>query len=358
LTFDDPFLQRAGGAAAVRPVNVTYLPPNYLDGDVWKWSFDIQRELPLQVALTIGYVGSKGTHVGNSIGNYNQAPPSTNTNVQARRPHQQFFDPASPERGVQALGNIRYIDSFGESFHHGLQAKLDKRFSRGLSFGVSYTLSKSHGDGENGGQEGVQFQDPLDRRGNRGRYRFDQRHNFVAHYLWELPGQGIQGPARFFLGGWQMNGIVSIRSGFPFTVTGGDLNTGATVRPDLIGEPHLEDPTRKLWFNPLAFQRVSCNIPSRPDLCHFGSAGYNILDAPGQKNVDLSLFKNFRISERFNVQFRVEAVNAFNTPYFFNPNNIGFTGIDQITPNGPRMGEVRSLRNPMRIMQLGLKFYF
>jgi hypothetical protein len=358
LTLNDPFLQRTGGTGTVRPVNLLYIPPDYIDGDVWKWSFDLQRELPGQIALTIGYVGSKGSHVGNSIGNFNQAPPSPNTNIQARRPYQQFFDPATPQLGVQSIGNIRYIDSFGENFYHGLQMKADKRFARGLSFGLSYTFSKTHGDGENGGQEGASFQDPLDRRGNRGLYRFDQRHNFVGHYLWELPGQNIQGPAKWIIGGWQMNGILSFRTGFPFTVGGGDLNTGGTVRPDLVGNPFLDNPTRDQWYNPLAFQRVSCNIPTRPDLCHYGSAGYNILRAPGQKNVDLSLFKNFRITESVNVQFRVEAVNAFNTPYFGDPGGIGFAGVDQITPNAPRMGEVRGLRTPMRIMQFGLKLYF
>ncbi len=358
LTLNDPFLQRTGSAATIRPVNLLYIPPDYVDGDVWKWSFDIQRELPGQIAMTVGYVGSKGSHAGNSIGNFNQAPPSSNTNIQARRPYPQFFDPATPERGVQAIGNIRYIDSFGETFYHGLQMKLDKRFARGLAFGLAYTLSKAHGDGENGGQEGASFQDPLDRRSNRGRYRFDQRHNFVGHYLWELPGQGLKGPARFIVGGWQMNGIVSLRSGFPFTIGGGDLNTGGTVRPDLVGDAHLSSPTRDLWYNPQAFQRVSCNIPSRPDLCHYGSAGYNILEAPGQTNFDLSLFKNFHVNEQVNVQFRVEAVNAFNTPYFGTPGGIGFTGVDQITPNAPRMGEIRGLTTPMRIMQFGLKLSF
>lgn len=359
LTLNDPFLQQTGGGAVVRPVNVLHLPQDYVDGDVWKWSFDIQRELPFATSLTIGYVGSKGTHVGNSIGNYNQAPPSSNTNIQARRPYQRFYDPATPNLGIQALGNIRYIDSYGESFHHGLQIKVDKRYGRGLALGSAYTFSKSHGDGENGGQEGASFQNPLDRRGSRGRYRFDQRHNWVTHFVWELPGQNLQGPLKHIIGGWQANGILSIRSGFPFTVgQGGDLNTGGPVRPDLVGNPWLDNPTRALWFNPQAFQRVTCNIPSRPDLCHFGSAGYNILDEPGQRNLDFGLFKNFTIAERAKLQFRSEFVNAFNTPYFGTPNGISFTTNDSIVPNGPRMGEIRSLRTSMRIIQFGLKLFF
>jgi hypothetical protein len=359
LSFNDPFLTRTGGAAVVRAANLLHIRPDTKDGDVWKWNFDIQRELPYQMAATIAYVGSKGSHLGNSVGNFNQAPPSPNTNIQARRPFQRVYDPALPERGIQALGNIRYLDSYGDSFYHGLQAKLDRRFAKGLALGIAYTYSKAHGDGENGGQEGASYQDPLDRRGSRGRFRFDQTHNFVSHFVWELPGKNLPGFTRHIIGGWQTNGILSIRSGFPFTVgQGGDINTGGTVRPDRIADGELDNPTRALWFDPQAFRRVTCNIPSRQDLCRFGTAGYNILEGPGQRNLDFSIFKNFPFRERYNVQFRTEFVNAFNTPFFGDPGGIGFVGINTLIPNGTRMGEVRSLRTPMRILQFGLKFSF
>jgi hypothetical protein len=359
LTLNDPFLQAAGVAAAPRPVALNYVPPDYKHGDVWKWSFDIQRELPFSTSMTIGYVGSKGSHTGNSIGNYNQPLPSPDTNVQARRPYQRFYDPAVPRLGVQTLSTIRYIDSYGENFHHGLQTKLDHRFSRGVAFGLAYTFSKSHGDGENGGQEGVSYQDPLNRVGSRGRFRFDQRHNFVANFVWELPGQNLKGILGHVIGGWQSNGILSIRSGFPFNVTqGGDINTGGTVRPDQNGEITLDNPTRFQWYNPQAFSRVTCNIPSRQDLCRFGTFGYNVLSGPGQRNLDFSMFKNFKLQERFNLQFRAEAINSTNTPFFGDPGGISFSNANQLTPDGTRMGEVRSLRNPMRIMQFGLKLRF
>jgi hypothetical protein len=359
ITLNDPFLTQSGGSATLRPINLNYLPPDTFDSDVWKWSFDIQRELPWNTVMTVGYAGTKGTHVGNSIGNFNQAPPSSNTNIQARRPYQQFYDPATPQLGVQALGNIRYIDSFGESFYHGLQAKLDKRYSKGVTMGIAYTLSKSHGDGEAGGQEGVSFQDPLNRLQSRGRFRFDQRHNFVAHFVWELPGRNMASPLKHVIGGWQANGIVSLRSGFPFTVTqGGDINTSGPVRPDRIADGSLDNPTRQLWFDPQAFRRVTCNLPNRPDLCRYGTSGYNILDSPGQRNLDLSMYKNFQVTELIRIQFRAEAFNAFNTPYFGEPNNIGFTGVNTLVPDAARMGEVRTIRNRMRSLQFGLKLNF
>ena len=362
LTLNDPFFQASGGSATVRPINLSYLPPDTKDGDVWKWSFDLQRELPSQFALTVGYAGSKGSHVGNSIANFNSPDPTSNTNTQSLRPFQSVYDPATPQLGIQAIGNIRYIDSYGESFYHGLQAKMDKRFSRGLAFGSSYTFSKSHGDGENGGQEGyISLQNARDRRVSRGRYSFDQTHQWVTHFVWELPGQNLQnGLLRHTIGGWQTNGILSIRSGFPFTIgQGQDLNTGnSNVRPDRIASGEIDNPTRALWFDPQAFQRVTCNLPTRPDLCRYGNSGVAILDSPGQRNLDFSMFKNFNITETVKFQFRSEFINAFNTPYFGAPNGIGFTSNTSLTPDASRMGEIRSLRTPMRIIQFALKLYF
>ncbi|MBI3697681.1 MAG: TonB-dependent receptor [Acidobacteria bacterium] len=362
LTFNDPFLTQSGVAAASRPVNVLHIKPDTKDGDVWKWSLDIQRELPLNTALTVGYVGTKGTHTGNSIGNWNDALPSSDNNVQPRRPYQQFYDPAAPALGIQTQGTIRYLDSYGNSFYQGLQVKVDKRFARGIGFGLAYTFSKGMGDGENGGNEGAAFQDARNnRRASRGRFRFDQTHNMVAHFVWELPGKNLHGPIKYALGGWQSNGVISVRTGFPFTVGegAGDLNVGSgPARPDRIADGRRDNPTRDLWFNPQAFQRATCNIPTRPDLCHYGNSGVNIISGPGQRNFDLSMFKNFDIKERFKVQFRSEFFNAFNTPFFGDPNGIGFSSINSITPDGTRMGEVRGLRNPMRIIQFGLKFFF
>ncbi|MFN0168328.1 MAG: carboxypeptidase regulatory-like domain-containing protein [Bryobacteraceae bacterium] len=361
ITLNDPFLSGTGTRGVARPVAVLHIRPDLKDGDVWKWSFDVQRELPWSTSLTVGYVGSKGSHVMSAMTPYNDASPSSDSNVQARRPYPFIYDPATPTLGVQALSNIRYLDAFGNSFHHGLQMKLDKRFSKNLAFGVSYVYSKSHGDGEAGGNEDGGFQQPrIDRHDGRGRFRFDQTHNMVAHWVWELPGSHLPGLLKHVIGGWQSNGIYSLRTGLPFTVSqGNDLNTGAAIiRPDRLADGSIDNPRRELWFDPQAFRRVTCNVASRPDLCHFGNSGYNIINSPGQSNLDFGLFKNFRITERFRLQFRSEFFNAMNTPYFGQPNPIGFSTINSLTPDAPRMGEVRTLRNPMRIIQFGLKLSF
>ena len=196
VTMDDPFFVNTPGNAIQGAINVLYIPPDYKDGDVWKWSFDVQRDLPFRTLFTVGYVGSKSTHIANSLRNWNSPLPSPDRNVQANRPYQRVFDPATPEFGIRPLAVIRYLDSYDNSFHHGLQAKLDKRFSHGLTFGLAYTYSKTHGDGEAGGNQGAQMQNPrVDRRADRGRLRFDQRHIFVGHFVCEMPGRGSARPA-------------------------------------------------------------------------------------------------------------------------------------------------------------------
>ena len=101
---------------------------------------------------------------------------------------------------------------------------------------------------------------------------------------------------------------------------------------------------------------MTCDVPELvADRCHFGDAGYNILDSPGQVNLDFGLFKNFPITENVRLQFRWELFNAANTPYFNAPTGIGFSSPDVLVPDSTRQGEIRGIRTPMRIQQFALK---
>ena len=267
LSLDDPFLANTGGAATVRPVSVLYTPPDQHDGDVWKWSFDVQRELPHNMALTVGYAGSKGTHIGNSITNFNDPFTLSGTFRQENRPYPEFFDNANPELGVQGVSRIRYIDTFGESFYHGLQVKLDKRYSSGLTFGLAYTWSKAHGDGENGGQEGASWQNTLDRRGSRGLFRFDQTHKPRRELRLGNAGQepaGHSGSTFWAIG--SPTGLLSLRSGFPYRTHGasrrprfGERERSAQLSP---AEAELSDPTREVDGTTL--RRSSARLAASP----------------------------------------------------------------------------------------------
>jgi hypothetical protein len=365
ITLDDPFLDNVGALPSNLgdPVNTVALNPETKDGDMWKWSFDLQRDLGFNTQLTVGYVGHAMRHVGNSMRNWNSPQPSPDGAIQANRPFPRFYDPSTPELGVQNLSTVRYLDTYQNAFHHGLQMELKKRYSSGFMFGVAYTFSKTHGDGEAGGNQGAQIQRPRHcRTCDRGRLRFDQTQYLVANFVWDMPGSNLPGALKHIIGGWQSNGIVSLRTGFPYSIRAarGDLNVvEENPRPDLVGQPAFDGQNRKLWYQPNAFQRVTCRIPERQDLCHVGDFGYNVLDSPGQRRVDFGLFKNFQITERFTLQFRSEFYNALNTPYFNQPSsNLSYSSITQLKPDGSRQGEIRGTRQDMRILQFGLKLFF
>ncbi|HKG97899.1 MAG TPA: TonB-dependent receptor [Pyrinomonadaceae bacterium] len=363
LTLDNPFPGQGTPAART---NVLAFTPDNKASSVVQWSFDIQRQLFGSTIITVGYVGSKTSHIDNTIPNFNSPGPSTNTDFNNRRPFQAYV---SRGEGNQArlLGNIRYLDSFANANYNALQVQVQKRYSHGITAGLAYTYGKALGEGygRNDPAGNVQsvYQDPSDRRSNRGRYGFDVTHNAVVNYVWEVPMfTHSKGLLHAVLGGWQSSGIVTLRTGFPFALAGGNLNTNSNTYPDRVADGRLFDQaTRQLWYDPTAFRRTECNIQTHPELCHYGNAASDVLITPGLKSADLSLAKNWQfglLGEQTKLQFRAEAFNAFNTPQFGVPNGISFNSNDSIIPDGPRVGEIRSLRQPMRIFQFGLKLYF
>jgi hypothetical protein len=176
-----------------------------------------------------------------------------------------------------------------------------------------------------------------------------------------MPGANLDSWARHIVGNWQTNGVWSWRTGFPYNIgaSTSDLNTSDSgVRPDIQSDPTQIDQTRKLWYDPTQYVRVTCDIPDRQDRCHIGNAGYNVYDSYGQGNLDFSLYKNIPMTESTRLQFRAEFFNAFNTPYFGAPGGISYSAQGVLTPDGSRNGEIRSIRVPMRIVQFGLKLFF
>jgi len=331
----------------------------------YQWSFSLERELPLGTALTISYVGSKTSNGSAVMSYYNAAQPSSNTNFQSRRPVQFFYDPleaAIPGANViQQAGTIQMIISGLSNYYEGATISLDKRYSNGLAFGINYTYSLANGESQ-GPQDNINGEDPNNYRDSKGPLVFNQRNRTIANFVYELPyrrdGKGILG---LIAGGWQVGGIATLATGLPFSIAqGDDLNTGKSqdggqIRPDVVGNAGLANPTIQQWYNPLAFQRVTCNIPNRPDLCHWGSAGDNILTAPSARNLDFSMSKFFRVTEALRVQFRAEAFNSLNHPWFGTPVGIGFVNPTSITPNSPNQGQILSETGLMRTLQLGLK---
>ena len=363
LTLDNAFPGQGTSAART---NLTVMPPDNKSTNHVQWSLDVQRELPWSMQLTVGYVGSKTSNLDNSIANFNSPDPSSNTDINSLRPYQAFISQGEGN-APRGLGAVRYLDSYANSSYHGLQMSLDKRYSNGLTLGLAYTYSKAIGEGygrnEGGGDVGGGYQDPRDRRAARGRFGFDVTHNAVINYVYEFPFLNrFKGVAGAILAGWQTNGILTLRTGFPFNVAGGNLNTGGDTRADRVGDGRLDrgERSRERWFDATAFRRTDCTI-GRPELCHYGNAGTGIMVSPGASNFDLSMYKNWKIpilGEQGRFQFRAEFFNAFNTPQFGLPNNIGFLTPNSIIPDSPTQGLITTLRLPMRVIQLGAKIYF
>ncbi|PYV83024.1 MAG: hypothetical protein DMG05_27015 [Acidobacteria bacterium] len=194
-------------------------------------------------------------------------------------------------------------------------------------------------------------------RAERGRSNFDVRQRLSFSYSYDLPvGNGHvflgnHGRLSSFLAGWQTYGILTFQTGRPFTVallpeidnsnTGRSiLGFGANDRPNLAGDPQLDQRTPEQWFNTAAFA-----FPPRGS---FGNSGRNILDGPGYQNINVSLLKNAVLKEGLNLQFRVEVFNLFNRPNFDLPD---------IFLGSPTFGRILSAQSP-RHLQFGLKLLF
>jgi hypothetical protein len=383
LTYAAPF----GTVNNTRATGLNALDERNNQPYITQWSLDVQRRLPFDTVLSVGYVGNKGTHIDNTV-EFNAPTPIVGVDPNTRRPVPFFVDgPGGPTR---PLTRLRLLTSDANSWYHALQVNAQKRFNRGLQMNVAYTYSKAMGEGygrnEGGGAIQNTYQNPRNRAAEKTRYGFDFRHSAVISFLYELPVIGAfrDNAAKHLFGGWQMNGIVVLRSGLPFTVSQGNtLNTAESpVRPDRLRDGRLEDRTVNKWFDPDAFRVVTCAQPGNngtdagralnqylTQFCHYGSAGQGILEGPGFKNVDFSLLKNINFTEKLRLQFRAEIFNLFNTPQFAVPNatlnaapnflpaaaNGAFPSQAGIT-RGP--GAISSLVAPMRQMQFGLKLLF
>ncbi|MBI3208158.1 MAG: TonB-dependent receptor [Candidatus Solibacter usitatus] len=362
--------------------NTSLISANTLNPDNWQprtiqWSFDIQRQLPGRVVLTIGYVGSKGVHIDNTV-ELNNPDPAVNTatsTAQSRRPIQFVVD--GPGGPLRPLSRHRWLDAGNNSWYHGLQTNLEKRLSHGVLMNFAYTFSQSLGEGygrnESFGGTSNTYQNPSNRAAEKGLYPFDVRHNAVTSFLYEVPTASAfkRGVGRMFFGDWQLNGIWTIRSGFPFSVSQDNvMNTfNSAARPDRLGSGVASTQKVDRWFDTEAFRVLTCSVASLSDRCRYGNAGTAILRGPGFNNLDFSIMKNFAIREGMKVQFRTEMFNVANHPLFNLPNR-NLTGSAAFLPSAPGQpdpvqggrqggpGAITSTLSPMRIIQFGLKFIF
>jgi len=318
--------------------NVVTAPADRQRRNAYMQNFNVQisHQFTSADVLEAGWVGSKGTHVDTSLNNYNQPDPGSGP-IQPRRPYPQY-------------ARIRMISPDTNTIYHSLQARYEHRFSRGLSMTAAYTWSHLIDDASQTiNMGGCGCQNPRNRgRAERASSVLDQRHRLVVGYVWELPYLSrYRGVTGAIVGGWQVSGIVTYASGFPFDITqSGDSqnNDGLWQRPDLVPGTSVSaaNQTPDLWFNTGAFQR---------SVLHYGNSPRNPVTGPGTKTWDLSASKSFRMPgpEGSRLMFRSEFFNAFNTPQFGNPGSSLGTGT---------FGVITSTALPSRQIQFALKYLF
>ena len=323
-----------------------------------QWNFNIERELVTNTVLTIGYIGTHNLHMFIQR-DFNYPVPCLAPNSGC------FYDGAATYSSATGVPNprldsqynsLQLADNLADSHYEALQTSLDHRFSHGWQMQVSYTFSKSidNGSGTYGLDGGGISSQPLNAAVDRGLSNFNRTNNFRVSGVYNLPyhGHGFTGAV---LGGWELAGAFTYLSGAPFNptsapnrvFTGTGSNTG---RPNVVAGCNLYSgfQTLSAWFNTGCFTLQPIGT--------YGNAGRDTIIGPNLWNLDNALDKNFRISERFNLQFRAEAFNIFNHPSFqlLASNTQIFAG----TALNASAGKIQATNSSPRQIQLALKLVF
>ena len=328
------------------------------------WNFAVQRSLPFNLAAEVAYVGNHGV----------DQPAVYALNASHTLGGNQASQPLFAAYGQKAGVDDRYVGY--SSRYNALQAKLDKRFSGSFTMTMSYSYQKAMGmQSEDSG-----LSEYVDGRRNWRRLDFDRTHTYAGSFVYELPfGRGkhylTSGPGAWIVGGWQLNGILSIYTGDPITFGGdssvlhspGNGNTLNWFGPGPIQVTHGTGrgvdwfmPT-KCNFNASKGPLVTTQCFAQPGaenggLPEFGNLGWNVINGPGAWNLDASLFRTFNITERWKLQIRGEAFSAVNTPRWGNPDTgYGSATFGQITGTN---GDGSTSLSSARTIELGAKLFF
>jgi hypothetical protein len=324
----------SGTPASIAPVVVN---PDFQNANVQSWNLNVEQQIGRSLGLMVGYFGSKGTHLEIDT-NLNQF---TTLGVAASRPLTSISASSATLPNVTLANSITERNSIGTSSYNALWVTANKKMSNGLQFNASYTWSHSI-DENSRNEQGVVVQDSTNIFSSVGSSDFDARHRFVINAIYDLPFKGNR-----IISGWSIAPIMSFQSGNPFNiVSSSPAITGvATVRPNLTATPVVKGDPLSNWFvDPTVFV-----APTNA----FGTVGRNSFVGPGFEDIDLSLIKNTKVTERMNVQFRADVFNFFNHPNYGQPSGtIGSVGVINSTrfPTGDS--------GSSRQMQLALKLQF
>ncbi len=297
------------------PFGAFSVSQHFITGYSQNTNVNIQYQLNQSSVLELGYIGSLSRHLPVTL-DINQIPLGAGTNT-ARPYYNQFPN----------LATINEVQSVGNGYYNGFIASLRTNGWHGFSTKLNYTYGHSRDDLS--GTRGITPQDSNNLRGDWGNSDYDIRHSFAGFISYTAP---TPSHLKMLLGGWQFNTLLTFYTGTPYSVFSGS-NTSLTEenndRGELIGNPSSGVPADvkgsvAYWFNPNAF--------STPALGTYGNIARNEFAGPPTYQVDFSVFKNNRITERLNLQLRLEIFNLFNTLDLASPNNsVASSGLGQIT---------------------------
>jgi hypothetical protein len=361
-----PYMQQANipRPPFPHPFGGTFVPLNRLDIFEFnavnplrlQYNLTLQREILPQTVVTVGYIGSRGYHQVRNV-EANQSVPE----ILADGSYY-FPGPPNPPRRNTNFESIRLRTTDGNSWYHGLATSVSKRFSHGLQLQASYTFGKSTDEGSQAigsadFSNSFQPRYAYDRTDNFGRSDFDIRHNLVFNYSYELPfGANASGVSRALAYGWQLSGIVTLRSGVPFTPVLGFDRARARPRSGGGGQrpswaPGADRDSVILggtdrYYDPAAFVV--------PPAGTFGDVERNPFEGPGYATWDMGVFKNLTLGSRYRLQLRFEAFNVLNRANFALPATTVFNSAGLVE----NAGEITDIVGSARQMQLGVKFEF
>ena len=347
----------------IEPASLIVFPQNYKWPYSYQINFGVQQQITNTLALSLSYVGALSRKLPIEIDRnyplYNAADPSANTTSTAntRRPIQ-----------PGTISTLLSVESGESSNYHGLQVTMDKRFSRSFSFKSYFVWSKTLASiAMDNNSLANTFEDYNLRSLDRQRSDFDQRLTSTSSIVWQPDYFSRFNPlVRNLLNGWTTTAIVTLQSGAPFSITTGSDNNGDgnnNDRPNVIRGQQLavinarrsRTANMAQWFNTATLCSFDSTAPTAcPGTGPAGSDGLvspNLLDAPGVRNVDASLFRNFKFGEFLTLQFRSEVANVFNLTNLGNPNG---------TLSSPNFGKITGSATgfPNRQIQLGARILF
>jgi hypothetical protein len=259
------------------------------------------------------------------------------TNTASRR----ILTRLNPQAGP-AFSSLSQVDDGGIATYNALLVSANHRLSKNFSVLVNYTWSHCISDGDVQSEITGGYQNPFDRRADRGNCVVDVRHLFNSSLV-ALSPRFSNRFAQTVLGDWELSVIATKRSGLWFTPVTGTDNSLSAIGADrlrVVGDSHVSNPSISQWFNTSAY------LPNA--IGTFGNAGRNSLQGPGAFNMDAALIRSIRIWEGMNLQIRIEAFNILNHPTFANPRS---------TMTDSNFGKILTANDP-RIMQFALKYVF